>query len=214
MSNGPTTQVNFESMFQKKLQSGWFRKPRYRRLSYIFPRWAMKTKIRKTYHLPVAEIVEGRFLDLGCGLGSCAALRGFFHGGLNVGLDFAFQSVRYAQEESQRLGIPVSFVSGDGFRLPFKDAVFDSVYIGQVLEHLNEVSTFVAEAVRVLQEGGRLIVSVPKGESCGGKGTGHINFFYTEADCRRLLAGLPMKHESFHSIHRHRFFFSSRRVNG
>jgi len=214
MSNGPNTRVSFESMFQKQLQSGWFRKPLYRRLCYIFPRWAMKTKIRKTYHRPVAAIVEGRFLDLGCGLGSCAALRGFFHGGLNVGIDFAFQAVRYAQKESQQMGIPASFVSGDGFRLPFKDGVFDSVYIGQVLEHLNEVSTFLAEAVRVLQEGGRLIVSEPKGESCGGKDTGHVNFFYTEAICRRLLAGLPMKHESFHAFHRHRFFFSSRRVTG
>jgi len=208
-----TIRENFENQFKMSSKSGWFRKPRYRRLSIIFPRWAMKTKIRKTYHRHIAEIAEGRFLDLGCGFGSCAALRGYMRGGFNVGIDFAFPAMHYALNESRRMGIPSEYVVGDGFQLPFNDGAFDSVYIGQVVEHLHNVPEFMSEAVRVIREGGLLIVSVPKGKSCGGEEVGHINFYYSENDCHKILTGLPVRHETFYSFHRHRFFFSYRRVN-
>ena len=113
----------------------------------------METKIRKTYHYPVAEVAEGRFLDLGCGLGSCAALRGYLKGGFNVGVDFALPGLRYALSECERLGIPSRFVVGDGYWLPFRDGAFDSVYIGQVLEHLDDEVAVLREALRVLRHG-------------------------------------------------------------
>ena len=206
------TRESFEKKFATSLKSGWFRKPRYRRLSKIFPRWTMETKIRKTYHRRVAEIAEGRFLDIGCGLGSCAALRGYMQGGFNVGIDFAFPAVRYALNEARRMGISAEYMAGDGFRLPFHESVFDSVYIGQVVEHIRHVEQFLIETVRVLREGGLMIISVPKGKSCGGEEAGHVNFYYTEDDCLKIPGELPVKHETFYPFHRHRFFFSFRRV--
>lgn len=212
MSENPNTRDNWERKFRRRLRSGWFRKPRYRMLSFVFKRWAMETKIRKTYHYPVARMVSGRFLDLGCGLGSCAALRGHLAGGFNVGVDFAFPGLRYASRECRRLGIPSHFVTGDGYKLPFRDAAFDCVYIGQVLEHLESELDALREAVRVLTPGGRLLVSVPKGTACSGGDADHVNFYYTEDDCRRLLDGLPVADVAFHPFHRHRFFFSARRT--
>ena len=212
MSENPNTRANWERKFRQRLRSGWFRKPRYRRLSFVFRRWAMETKIRKTYHYPVADVAEGRFLDLGCGLGSCAALRGYLKGGFNVGVDFAFPGLRYALSECQRLGIPSRFVVGDGYRLPFCGGAFDSVYIGQVLEHLDDEVAVLLEALRVLRPGGFLVVSVPKGTACSGGDADHVNFYHTETDCRQLLQGLPVADVVFHPFHRHRFFFAARRA--
>ncbi|MEO8358648.1 MAG: methyltransferase domain-containing protein [Vicinamibacteria bacterium] len=45
--------------------------------------------------------------------------------------------------------------------LPFKDAEFDVVVIADMIEHVTEESTFVAEIARILKPGGRLIVNTP-----------------------------------------------------
>lgn len=210
MPENPNTRQNFERKFKKRLRCGWFRKPRHRLLSHIFQGWALETKLRKTYHVPVAGIASGRFLDLGCGLGSCAAIYSRRTGASSVGLDFARPAVAYAGRECRRLGIPARFVAGDAYRLPFADGAFDSVYIGQMLEHLSDAGKAVAEAIRVLRDGGKLIISVPNGSACSGGEADHVNFYDSQDDCRGLLAAAPVMDIVFHPFHRHRFFFSAR----
>ena len=211
----PNARERWDERFELQLRQGWFRKPRYRLLAYVFPRWALEKKIRKTYHLPVAGIAEGRFLDLGCGLGSCAAYYAWKTGRPAVGLDFAMPAVAYALAECRRHGIGASFVSGDASALPFRDASFDSAYIGQVLEHLERPDGVIREAARVLRPGGKLIISVPRGDACSGDGeAGHVNFYWKEEDCLRLIEGLPLERPEFHPFHRHRFFLSARTTGG
>lgn len=210
LNENPNTKDKWRWRFRQQLEKGWFRKSRWRLLSYVFPDWALERKMRKTYHVPVTEIAAGRFLDLGCGLGSCAALYARRTGRPAVGLDFAMPAVRYAAGECGRLGIAASFVAGDAYRLPFAERSFDSVYVGQVLEHLDDERAVIAEALRVLAPGGRLIISVPKGHACSGDGDAdHVNFYDSEDDCRRLLANFPVESIAFHPFHRHRFFFSA-----
>jgi SAM-dependent methyltransferase len=101
-------------------------------------------------------------------------------------------------------------VAGDAYRLPFAEGAFDSIYVGQVLEHLDDERAVIAEALRVLAPGGRLIISVPRGHACSGDGDAdHVNFYDSEDDCRKLLEGFPVEDIAFHSFHRHRFFFSA-----
>jgi ubiquinone/menaquinone biosynthesis C-methylase UbiE len=210
MVPNPNTRDNWERKFRAITRSGWFRKRWYRWLSFLFANWALETKIRKTYHRPVAGIAEGRFLDLGCGLGCCAALYNRRTRNASVGMDFALPAMRFARKESRRLGIGSNYVAGDVYRLPFADSSFDSVYIGQVLEHLDDESKVVREAIRILKRGGKLIVSVPIGKACSGGEADHVNFYYTEDDCRKLLEGCPVSDIAFHPFHRHRYFFSAR----
>lgn len=52
-------------------------------------------------------------------------------------------------------------VLADVQMLPFKNNVFDCILATEVLEHLDKPQYFVDEAYRVLEEDGRLIVTVP-----------------------------------------------------
>ena len=52
-------------------------------------------------------------------------------------------------------------VFGDGNRLPFADASFDTVLCTEVLEHLPTPAACMTEMVRVLKPGGRLLLTVP-----------------------------------------------------
>ena len=53
-------------------------------------------------------------------------------------------------------------VRGDALRLPFADGVFDKVICAEVLEHLRDDSSAMAELARVLRPGGMLAISVPR----------------------------------------------------
>lgn len=54
-----------------------------------------------------------------------------------------------------------SFVVSDAVLLPFRDGVFVRVVCSEVLEHLPDDRTALAEMVRVLAPGGELILTVP-----------------------------------------------------
>ena len=53
-------------------------------------------------------------------------------------------------------------VQGDALRLPFADATFDRVIASEVLEHIPEDDSAMAELSRVLRPGGTMAVTVPR----------------------------------------------------
>ncbi|HQU46874.1 MAG TPA: class I SAM-dependent methyltransferase [Pirellulales bacterium] len=55
----------------------------------------------------------------------------------------------------------VTFLEYDGHTLPFADSSFDSITMLDVLEHVHDRPTLVAEIVRVLRPGGTWTVTVP-----------------------------------------------------
>jgi 2-polyprenyl-3-methyl-5-hydroxy-6-metoxy-1,4-benzoquinol methylase len=97
-----------------------------------------------------------RVLDLGCRDGALS--RSYLDGNEVVGID----ADREALAEAERLGIEVHW--GDVEEpLPWGNASFDAVVIGELLEHTREPQSVVAEAKRVLRPGGMLVGSVPNG---------------------------------------------------
>lgn len=61
----------------------------------------------------------------------------------------------------QRSSAPVSPVSGDIYRLPFKEGAFDTIILSEVLEHLDTPQEALKEVYRVLTTGSRVVISVP-----------------------------------------------------
>lgn len=101
-----------------------------------------------------AELEGARALDLGCGLGMYTR-RMEEAGARGVGLEVEWPRAR----EARAGGLDV--VAAVGERMPFPDGSFDVVLLHEVLEHVADDRASVAEAVRVLRPGGRVLIFVP-----------------------------------------------------
>jgi dolichol-phosphate mannosyltransferase len=104
-------------------------------------------------HRHVAELIagEGPVADIGCG---SSRIIGALPPG-SVALDVLLRKLRYAR----RYAVPL--VQGSGLALPFPDAAFPCVLCSQVIEHVPKESPILAELVRILEPGGRLVLGTP-----------------------------------------------------
>ncbi len=141
-----------------------------------------------------------RILDAGCGTGRhlCEAFRS--QGVDVVGIDLNWEDLRNARYILYSLdsgGNCLRVISrADVTRLPFKEGVFDAVICSEVLEHIPDNQSAIAELVRVLKPGKDLVVSVPRflpericwaiSESYHNEAGGHIRI-YKKQELRRLL---------------------------
>jgi SAM-dependent methyltransferase len=100
-----------------------------------------------------------RVLDVGSGPGhqvfDMAAAVG--PTGLVHGVDPAESALEIGRRRCSGLS-NTSFRSGESSNLPFDDATFDAVMSSQVFEYLDDVPGGLAEAFRVLEPGGRLLI--------------------------------------------------------
>lgn len=157
--------------------------------------------------------LEGRrVLDAGCGVGMyVAAFRRFTDTVYGVDLDLE----RVVQAAGHLPNVQAASVEA----LPFASGSFDVVLSHEVIEHVANDQAAIAEAVRVLKPGGRLVVYAPnrlyffETHGCFWRGEyrlGNIPLVnwlpnplrrwfcphvraYTMRDLRRLLHGLPVK---------------------
>ena len=113
-----------------------------------------------------------RLLDLGCGFGR-HAYQAARLGAEVVALDFGADEVRNVRDtfgamaEAGELDADksrVGSVQGDALHLPFADGLFDRVIASEILEHIPDDQTAMAELARVLRPGGSMAVTVPR---CG-----------------------------------------------
>lgn len=96
---------------------------------------------------------EAPLLDVACGAGLLQPhLTGRLTGWAHIGVDLSLLSLRQARTHGVRT------VAADAVRLPFADGAFDCVVAGEVLEHLNDLPSAVAEICRVLAPGGTLVI--------------------------------------------------------
>jgi SAM-dependent methyltransferase len=115
--------------------------PRWSRLSYIVR--ALPAGLEEL--APELRVPEGgRVLDFGC---ADAPYRRFF------GPDVDYVPADLPGNEHARL-----HVNPDG-TLPLPDECFDAVLSTQVLEHVDDPATYLAECARVLKPGGRALIS-------------------------------------------------------
>lgn len=98
------------------------------------------------------------YLDLGTGTGrilelvSPRAMRA-------VGIDLNGEMLSLARARIERASLPhVQVRRGDLFQLPYAERSFDLITLHQVLHYLEDPSSAVVEAARVLRPGGKLVI--------------------------------------------------------
>jgi len=157
--------------------------------------------------------LEGQcVLDVGCGVGmyTAAFLRETPH---VLGVEIEYERALKARERASGVA------QASGERIPFPDATFDVVFSHEVLEHVADDRACVAEMVRVVRPGGRIVVFVPNRlypfETHGIFWRGRYHFgnvplvnwlptplrnrlaphvrAYTAGSLRRLFDGLPVR---------------------
>ncbi len=103
------------------------------------------------------HIKEGRILDVGnLGLDGQMhkKIRASFPKSFIVGID---NNVQKAKE----FNFPNQVIGDITKSLPFKDNDFDSVYLGEIIEHLWEPKKLLEEVHRILKKGGVVIIDTP-----------------------------------------------------
>jgi ubiquinone/menaquinone biosynthesis C-methylase UbiE len=97
----------------------------------------------------------GTLVDAGCGAG-LALTAGRRAGWEALGCDSSPAAVEIARERGENA------VLGDAASLPFADASAQAVLLLDVLAHVDHPSACVAEAARVVQPGGSVLVKTPR----------------------------------------------------
>lgn len=103
-------------------------------------------------------------LDLGCGDGALSYLLAR-EGACVTGVDNEELGLKFARENLQKIDpgkrLRCQFVSASAYQLPFPGENFDLVFLCEVIEHLAEPVKMLAEARRVLKQGGKFLLTTP-----------------------------------------------------
>lgn len=100
----------------------------------------------------------GDLVDIGCGQGRILKLLAT-RARRAVGVDIDSDARRFARAELLLAGLPnCSLRQGDMYALPFADSEFDTAILDDVLSDAAKPTEAIAEAVRILRPGGRLLM--------------------------------------------------------
>ncbi|MBV1917155.1 MAG: class I SAM-dependent methyltransferase [Sphingomonadaceae bacterium] len=119
-----------------------------------------------TVRIEALNLASGdQFLDIGCGEGRhCHAVQ-MLTQAQAIGVDLDEPSLELARQRAQEVdsnGPLAQFQSADASALPFADGSFDAAICSEVLEHVPDTASLIAEAARVLRPGAIFAVTVPR----------------------------------------------------
>lgn len=113
-------------------------------------------------------VQEGEtILDVGCGTGGAvrALAPQVGQAGQVIGIDVSTTMIAEAKARSTGLTLPIDYRIADAHALPFADNCFDGCYATGVFEILPDPRRALAEMVRVLRPGGRLVIPGPDADA-------------------------------------------------
>lgn len=104
----------------------------------------------------IYKINKGTFLEIGCGFGAFTELLR-----KNSELTFGFDINSEFIQKAKRMVNSDKLIVADSQNIPFKDNLFDSVFIIETFEHLINKKNTVFEIKRILKKDSALYISVP-----------------------------------------------------
>ncbi|MAF36424.1 hypothetical protein CL622_04900 [archaeon] len=141
----------------------------------------------------IGDLKPKRILDIGCGTGETLSFLKIIYPSAEIwGLDISPKAVKYALGRGHK-----NIVLGDAGRLKLNKKYFDLVLFLDVLEHIKDEATALREASKVLQPGGRIIITSPALKfiwSAHDKNQGHHRR-YTRREIKTLSKAAKLKIE-------------------
>lgn len=142
--------------------------------------------------LAIIELLElgpgDTVLEVGCG--NARDLIVFAQRGAEcIGIDLSSGMIVEGKKKinASSLDGSVAFIVGDGTRLPLRNKVFNKLSCSEVIEHVPNYELCIKEMTRVLDEGGRLVITTPNNHSFYGLTRRLVDFFLK-------LLGISRKH--------------------
>jgi ubiquinone/menaquinone biosynthesis C-methylase UbiE len=159
---GSSAEASAKATNRLILKGGW----RYDLHGWFFDTCLFRGKGRELRQrtATLAQLQPGdRVLDVGCGTGTLAieAQRRVGSAGRVIGVDPGSEQIARARAKAARRDLPIAFQVGVIEQLAFPDQTFDVVLSTLMMHHLpkNLKALGLAEIVRVLKPGGRLVVA-------------------------------------------------------
>ena len=144
-----------------------------------FQRRAAEFGLWKRWRVVAPFVSNGRLLDVGCGTGDFMSWFQSHSGGQAFGVDRNPEIGQPAQQ-----GARARIMIGSADRLAFPNETFEVVMLWTVLEHLENPLPSLRECVRVLRQGGILVVRTVAIESWGARWFGP---YWVGYDAPRIL---------------------------
>jgi 2-polyprenyl-3-methyl-5-hydroxy-6-metoxy-1,4-benzoquinol methylase len=143
------------------------------------------TKETKLYNRCEAVLrdIKGTAVDIGCGRGE-VLVKAKLLGHDIIGLDRSEKEIEYAQKLATISGVHVDIDVGSIENLPYNKESFDTVILGEVVEHLPNLYESVGATLELLKPGGTLIITTPAGFAH--RDPDHKNFFFTTEQTKLL----------------------------
>jgi len=128
----------------------------------------------------VSHLIEGNeVLEIGSGNGdsTIALSKTKSHViGIDISKTGIIEARTFAKQNNLESNPTFAFMSGSS--LAFKDNSFDTVILPEIIEHLKSPRRIIQEAIRVVRNGGRIIISVPDGLMVPWEG--HLRIFFKD----------------------------------
>ena len=140
---------------------------------------------KAVYEFAAGRVVDRTVLDCGAGEGYGPALLAP-EAALVVGMDYSAEASRFAATRYGGAG-NLCFLQGDAGALPFATDSFDILCCFQVLEHLEDATSFLFESRRVLRPDGHLLLTTPNRLAAGTGPNPHHVLEYSRNELQELL---------------------------